>query len=263
MSVDSIKYCSVFYEGQFDDARTNLAIALTAAREGAAMCNYCEVTSLLRQPGTTRVIGAVVKDQMSGKEFNVYAKTVLFAGGAYTDSLRQMETEKTEKFVPAVMGASGTHIVVPSYYCPNRFGMVDMSTSDGRFLFILPWQNHVLIGTTDVKCTPVDLPQPSEADIAWLLNEARRYLNPEIILERKHVLSAWCGIRPLAKDPNCEAVEADVGNTASASRDHIISHNKNTGTVFAAGGKWTTYREMYGNYVKTCIRALTVTYLQR
>ena len=157
MSVDSIKYCSVFYEGQFDDARMNLAIALTAAREGATMCNYCEVTSLLKQPGSPRVIGAVVRDTISGTETKVYAKSVLFCGGAYTDNLRRLESPSNEKFVPAVMGASGTHIVVPSYFSPSRFGMVDMNTSDGRFLFILPWQNHVLIGTTDKRYMPYQL----------------------------------------------------------------------------------------------------------
>jgi glycerol-3-phosphate dehydrogenase len=89
-----------------------------------------------------------------------------------------------------------------------------------------------------------DHPQPPEADIEWLVNEARRYLNPEIKLERKHVLSSWTGVRPLARDPNVSAEEGDTPNTAAASRDHIISYNPETGTVFAAGGKWTTYREM-------------------
>ena len=151
MSIDSLKYCSVFYEGQFDDSRMNLAIALTAAREGAVMCNYTEVISLLKQLGSQRVIGAVVKDAQTGKETKVYAKSVLFCGGAYTDKLRQMEIGKEETFKPAVLGASGTHIVVPSYFSPSQFGMVDMNTSDGRFLFILPWQGHVLIGTTDKR----------------------------------------------------------------------------------------------------------------
>ena len=97
-----------------------------------------------------------------------------------------------------------------------------------------------------VSCTPVDLPQPSEADISWLLTEAKRYMNAEISLERKHVLSAWCGIRPLAKDPSSVSSSSEVGSTAAVSRDHVISHNRETGTVFAAGGKWTTYREMWG-----------------
>jgi glycerol-3-phosphate dehydrogenase len=41
--------------------------------------------------------------------------------------------------------------------------MVDMSTSDGRFLFLLPWQDHVLIGTTDHKCKADARPVPDES----------------------------------------------------------------------------------------------------
>ena len=139
----------MFYECQFDDARLNLAIALTAAREGATMCNYCEVTSLIKLPASNKVIGAIVKDNITGDSIRVHAKSVLFCGGAYTDSLRQMETGTNEKFVPAVEGSSGTHIVLPAYFSPSLFGMVNMNTSDGRFLFILPWLDHVVIGTTD------------------------------------------------------------------------------------------------------------------
>lgn len=51
------------------------------------------------------------------------------------------------------------------------------------------------------------------------------------------MLSAWQGFRPLASDPN-----APPG--APVSRDHVISHNPNTGITFITGGKWTTYREM-------------------
>ncbi len=88
----------------------------------------------------------------------------------------------------------------------------------------------------------MDHPQPPESDIKWLVNEAKKYLNPEISLERKHVMSAWTGIRPLAIDPHAPTTVGE--NTASASRDHVISHNPETGVIFAAGGKWTTYREM-------------------
>jgi glycerol-3-phosphate dehydrogenase len=53
------------------------------------------------------------------------------------------------------------------------------------------------------------------------------------------VLSAWAGIRPLATDPHASSTA-----TASASRDHIISHDPKSGIVFITGGKWTTFREM-------------------
>ncbi len=74
-------------------------------------------------------------------------------------------------------------------------------------------------------------------EIKWLLHEASKYLNPELRLRRQDVLSAWAGIRPLAIDPHAD-------NTASASRDHVVSHNPQTGVVFVSGGKWTTFREM-------------------
>ena len=115
--------------------------------------------------------------------------------------------------------------------------MVDMATSDGRFLFFLPWLGHTIVGTTDRKEDPTMTPLAQEDDIQWVINEASKYLSPELKVRRKDVLSAWAGIRPLAVDPN-------ASDTASASRDHVVSHNEHTGVVFVAGGKWTTYREM-------------------
>ena len=76
---------------------------------------------------------------------------------------------------------SGIHIVLPSYYAPEGIGLVDMSTSDGRFLFLLPWQGHVVVGTTDSPCSNIDMrPEPEEKQILWLLNECSKYLNPEL-----------------------------------------------------------------------------------
>lgn len=107
-----IKYCPIFYEGQHDDARTNLAIAQTAAKEGAAIANYCEVTKLLyeedfagksvevgKSPKNGKVTGATVKDVLTGKTFNVRAKTILFCGGPFTDELRKLEDPKSPDIV--------------------------------------------------------------------------------------------------------------------------------------------------------------------
>jgi glycerol-3-phosphate dehydrogenase len=57
-------------------------------------------------------------------------------------------------------------------------------------------------------------------------------------LRRDQVLSAWTGWRPLAKDPNVAAEDGPI------SRDHVISENPETGVIFVAGGKWTTWRQM-------------------
>ena len=119
----------------------------------------------------------------------------------------------------------------------QKLGILDYNTSDGRFMFILPWQNHTLVGTTDSKSVAKTSPSPPEEDIEWLLKESSKYMNPDIKIRRSDVLSAWCGWRPLAVDPHA-APDAPV------SRDHVISENPDTGIIFIAGGKWTTWREM-------------------
>lgn len=111
-----IKYCPIFYEGQHDDARTNLAIAQTAAKEGAAIANYCEVIKLLHEedfagkgleagksPKYGKVTGATVKDVLTGKTFNVRAKTILFCGGPFTDELRKLEDPNSPDIVNGML----------------------------------------------------------------------------------------------------------------------------------------------------------------
>uniref|UniRef100_A0A7S4EQB9 Glycerol-3-phosphate dehydrogenase n=3 Tax=Pseudo-nitzschia australis TaxID=44445 RepID=A0A7S4EQB9_9STRA len=235
-----LKYCAVFYEAQHNDARTNIAIAMTAAEKGAAITNYVEMINTIKDPSTGKVIGVHAIDRMTGNSFEIRAKRVIFAGGPFTDSMREMEVdteEAREKMPAAVRGASGTHIVLPGYYCPNEMGLLDYNTSDGRFLFMLPWEGHTLVGTTDTKGPAETSPRPPEDEIDWLLKECGKYLTPDMKLRRSDVLSAWRGWRPLAADPH-----APPG--APVSRDHIISENPDTGVIFIAGGKWTTWREM-------------------
>jgi glycerol-3-phosphate dehydrogenase len=233
----TLKYVNVFYEGTHNDARTNLAIGLTAAKHGACVTNYTEVMSMIFDD-KGKAIGAKVKDVASGDVFDVKAKSILYCGGPYTDSMRKMsEGEDVKK---CVKGATGTHIVLPGHFLPKNMGFVDMQTSDGRFLFVLNWQGHTLVGTTDQKTDDINLHQRgTEEEIQWILNEAKKYLHHSTHLERKHVLSAWQGTRPLVNDPN-----ADPDATSGASRDHTISHHDATGITFISGGKWTTYREM-------------------
>jgi glycerol-3-phosphate dehydrogenase len=231
---EDAKYFQVFYEGSHNDARTATYLALTAAEEGAAVANYVEMIDLIRD-NNGKAVGVKCRDNLTGNVFDVRAKTIVFAGGPFTDSLRKMEDPDGHK--PAVAAAAGTHIVLPGYYSPSGIGMLDINTSDGRFLFFLPWEGHTIVGTTDRKGEPVSDPGPPEDEIRWLLKEVEKYLSPELKVRRADVLSAWQGFRPLASDPN-----APPG--APASRDHVVSTNPETGVTFVTGGKWTTYREM-------------------
>jgi glycerol-3-phosphate dehydrogenase len=228
-----LKYAQIFYEGQHDDARTCITIALSAAAHGAAIANYVEAAAIVYD-AAGKATGVVAKDLVAGGEMTIRAKKLIFAGGPFTDELRELESEGCPS---AVRGAAGTHIVLPSYYCPAGIGLLDINTSDGRFLFLLPWKGSVLVGTTDRPGVPISSPSPPEDEIEWLLAEVSRYLSDDLRVRRSDVLSAWQGWRPLASDPH-----APPG--APASRDHIVSTNPATGITFVTGGKWTTYREM-------------------
>ncbi|KAL7518905.1 hypothetical protein ACHAWX_003712 [Stephanocyclus meneghinianus] len=234
-----IKYCAVFYEGQHNDARTNLAIAMSAAEKGAHIANYVEMIDCIFNDAG-KVIGIQAVDRVTGDKFQIYANHVVFAGGPFTDSLREKESRSgsdEQTMTSAVQGASGSHIVLPGYYAPNNMGLLDYNTSDGRFLFFLPWQGSVIVGTTDKKGPAETLPTAPEEEIQWILKECEKYLSHDLKVRRSDVLSAWRGWRPLAADPH-----APPGGQVS--RDHVISTNPNTGVTFIAGGKWTTWREM-------------------
>lgn len=268
---EDAKYYSVFYEGQHDDSRTNTYIALTAAEEGSSVANYVEMIDVIKN-NEGKAIGVRARDNLSGKEFEIHAKVgcsishislklisqthfkcisliyikaIIFAGGPFTDKLRQIEDPSCK---PAVAAAAGTHIVLPDYYCAKGIGMLDINTSDGRFLFFLPWQGKTLVGTTDRKGPVNSFHGPPEEEIQWILNEAKKYLVSDTLkVRRSDVLSAWQGFRPLASDPH-----APPG--APVSRDHVISYNEKTGVTFITGGKWTTYREMAEDVINKVIK---------
>ncbi|KAG1732419.1 DAO-domain-containing protein [Suillus paluster] len=245
---DGLVGAVVYYDGQHNDSRMNIALILTAIKAGATAANYCGVTSLHKDPTTGLITGARVKDHIAGGEFDVKAKVIINATGPYTDSLLSLSTP-THK--PIVRASSGVHIALPSYYAPKGMGLLDPATSDGRVVFFLPWEGGVIAGTTD---EPYDMrahikPQdekdaylsgdhilPREHEIQWVIDEVRGYLSGDIKVRRGDVLSAWSGLRPLISS-------GAAGGTEALVRSHVVKVDEG-GMVTIAGGKWTTYRAM-------------------
>ncbi|XP_044751370.1 glycerol-3-phosphate dehydrogenase, mitochondrial isoform X1 [Coccinella septempunctata] len=243
---DALCGALVYYDGQQDDARMNLAIALTAIRHGATVSNHVSVTKLLKKTeGDKEVVcGVSVKDEITGETWDIPAKCVINATGPFTDFIRKMDDPK----VPEICApSSGVHITLPGYYSPEQMGLLDPSTSDGRVIFFLPWQKQTIAGTTDLPCEVTRNPKPTEDEITFILEEVKNYLNPDVEVRRGDVLSAWSGIRPLVSDPN----KAD---TQSIARNHII-HVSKSNLVTIAGGKWTTYRSMAEETIDAAITA--------
>ncbi|GBG59619.1 hypothetical protein CBR_g49884 [Chara braunii] len=238
----SLKGAVVYFDGQMDDARLNVALACTAALVGATVANHTEVKTLHKDVVTQKIVGARVQDKLSGKEFYVHAKVVVNSTGPFCDSVRQMADKEAKGMIRA---SSGVHIILPDYYSPKSMGLIVPKTKDGRVLFMLPWLGKTLAGTTDADTKLTMRPEPAEEEINFILNGITDFLAVKV--RREDVMSAWSGIRPLVTDPS-------ASDTASASRDHVVVVDDN-GLVTIVGGKWTTYRSMAEDAVDAAVKA--------
>jgi glycerol-3-phosphate dehydrogenase len=110
-------------------------------------------------------------------------------------------------------------------------------TDDGRVIFAIPWNDRVLVGTTDTSIGTLTLePRPLLGEVDYLLDHAGRYL--EKAPGRADIKSMFAGLRPLISPVNSRGTA-----TAMLSREHavLVSHS---GLITITGGKWTTYRRM-------------------
>ncbi|KAN0107967.1 DAO domain containing protein [Hyaloscypha variabilis] len=250
---DNLVGALVYYDGAHNDSRMNVSLAMTAALYGATVVNHIEVTGL-EKDSNGQLCGARVKDlvqEKNGKkadEFVIRARGIINATGPFTDSIRKMDDQNVKEIVAP---SSGVHVVLPGYYSPQKMGLIDPKTSDGRVIFFLPWQGNTIAGTTDAPTKISYNPVAGEEEIDWILSEISHYLSPDINVRRGDVLAAWSGIRPLVKDPNAK-------NTESLVRNHLINVSP-SGLLTCAGGKWTTYRQMAEEAVDEAIKTFSLT----
>jgi len=219
-----------YFDGQFDDARLALALAKTADAKGAAVINYARVDRLVKSGG--RVTGAEIVDQESGVQLTVRARVVVNATGVFTDEIRRLDDPAVEAMLAV---SSGVHLAIDRSFLPGDHALMIPRTSDGRVLFAVPWQDHVILGTTDEPRAVVELePLPLDREIQFLIECAADHLTKPV--SRADVLSVFTGLRPLVRKGNAAA-------TASLSRDHVIAVSP-SGLLTITGGKWTSYRKM-------------------
>jgi glycerol-3-phosphate dehydrogenase len=117
-------------------------------------------------------------------------------------------------------------------------------TRDGRVLFVIPWHDHILIGTTDTPVAdPVIEPRALDTEIDFILETANQYLSSSVT--RQNVLSVFAGIRPLVRSRG-------IRRTSALSRGHRLDIDE-AGLVTITGGKWTTYRRMAEDAVNAAV----------
>ena len=215
-----------YSDAQTDDARLVVTLAKTAVYRGDAVAVGRVRARRLRRDGDGYV--AQLEDRESASLFEVRAGAVLAATGAF-------DLPGVDAAAPhlRLVRSKGVHIITER----SRLGIGDDAvvlpeTEDGRVLFVIPWLDHAMVGTTD---TPYDgdpaHPRPDPEDIDYLIRHVVDYLDVAPFTP----LAAFAGLRALA--------DTKAGSTARASREHLIAEPA-PGYVAVAGGKLTTYRRI-------------------
>lgn len=222
----------IYRDGQFDDSRLAVNLAQTCLEQGATVLNYFRVMGLVKND-KQKITGVNAVDIETGLAYQLKAKVVVNATGVFVDELLQMDKPEDR---PLVRPSQGVHVVIEHSFMLSDEALMIPKTSDGRVLFVVPWHDKLVVGTTDTPINSHSLePVALEAEIDFILNTAAKYLTKAPT--RKDVLSVFAGLRPLAAPQN------DSSKTKEISRSHKLLVSP-SGLITMIGGKWTTYRKM-------------------
>ncbi|MFB5651542.1 glycerol-3-phosphate dehydrogenase/oxidase [Leptospira wolffii] len=220
----------LYYDSQFNDSRLNVNLARAASKEGATVLSRAELISFEKKKG--KIVGGKIKDLLTGEVVSVKAKVVVNATGPWVDDIRLKDDPRTYRVLSP---SQGIHLVFKKETIPCNTALIIPKTKDGRVVFLIPWEDHVVLGTTDTPIHEVsEDPMPLESEVEFLLQTGSDYLAKP--LSRKDILSVFAGIRPLISPEGNQ-------DTKSISREEVILVSS-SGLVTMGGGKWSTYRKM-------------------
>lgn len=251
---DKFLGASQFSDAVTDDSRLVMRVLDEAIHDGAHAINYLKAESLI----TTEhglVVGATLKDtspQHSTHNYDVQAKVVVSATGAWADTLRMQASQQTEQtFHKQIRPSRGSHLVVSQERLPLNQAYTFLHPVDKRAVFVFPWENRTVLGTTDLDHPPLDDTEVgiTNAEVDYLLT-ATNDLFDDVDISRKDVISSWAGVRPLISDGN----DGKRVSPSKEKRDHSVWLDNNLVTV--SGGKLTTFRLIALDVLKVCQKVL-------
>ena len=218
-----------YAEYRTDDARLTIEVLKTALDYDAKMINYTEATEFIYEEN--RVVGANVKDTISGEEFAIKSKYVVNACGPWVDELRQINHSKIGKRLHLT---KGVHLVVAHEKLPVKQS-VYFDVPDGRMMFAIPRGKVTYFGTTDTNYQKdKNTVETNLVDATYLISAVNNMF-PDINISLDDVQSSWAGLRPLIHEEGKSASELSRKDEIFVSDTELIS---------IAGGKLTGYRKM-------------------
>jgi len=243
---EGLKGSGYYVEYRTDDARLTIEVLKKAIEFGANPVNYTKAEGFLYD-SSKKIIGAIVRDLLSGKEYEIRAKKVVNATGPWVDDVRKMDYARNNKKLRLT---KGIHIVFDQSVFPLRQA-VYFDTPDGRMVFAIPRDGKTYVGTTDTFYDANKAnPKMTKADLDYLIGTIN-YIFPSVNIKREHLESSWAGLRPLiyeeGKDPSAISRKDEIWNSES-------------GLITIAGGKLTGYRKMAESVVNLVAKILEKEY---
>ncbi|KAA5828006.1 glycerol-3-phosphate dehydrogenase/oxidase [Algibacter amylolyticus] len=232
----------VYHDGQFDDSRLAINLAQTCIEHGATVLNHFKVTNLLKND-TGKICGVQAVDSETKASYTLNSRAVINATGVFTDDVLKMDNAQAKD---KIRPSQGVHVVLDKSYLPGNDAIMIPKTKDGRVLFLVPWHNRVVVGTTDTLMESHSLePKALSQEVEFIIETANAYLTKPV--GKQDVLSIFAGLRPLA------APKDNSEKTKEISRSHKIIKSK-SGLITITGGKWTTYRRMAQDTINRVIK---------
>lgn len=236
LRTEDLQETFIYWDAQTNDTRLTVAILRAAAQQGATVANYAEVVGFEKRDG--RLTAAIVRDALTGRTLTARARHIVNAAGVFAGRVAALTGDDSQV---AIAPSKGVHLVVDSQRVGvSDTGVVLPETDDGRILFVIPWGDRAVIGTTDTGEGDLDHPEATPDDIDYLIRHVNRYLN--VNLTTDDLISVYAGYRPL--------VRSRARPSANLSRTHVVLEEDN-GMVTIVGGKMTTYRRMAQDTVDT------------
>ena len=215
-----------YTDAKTDDARLVLRVLQEAQEHGGMAVNYLAAQTLLRT--SSKVIGARLVDDVDGTVYEVKARLVINATGAWADKLRGHAG-----VAPKIRPLRGSHLVLPAWRLPLAQAVSLMHPVDGRPVFAFPWEGVTLVGTTDVdhRAELNDEAAITRAELEYLLLALDAQF-PQLGLNEADVLATYAGVRPV--------IDSGQADPSKEGREHAVWVDD--GLLTVTGGKLTTFR---------------------
>jgi glycerol-3-phosphate dehydrogenase len=222
--------------------RLCLENVLSACRHGGRAFSYTEVEDVIRGPGRL-VAGVKVRDLLTGQVATLRARLLVNATGPWVDRLREL-TGVLERGPHIVRRTKGIHCLLPRLTTRALYH----STADDRMVFVIPWREFSLVGTTDTDFDgDLDRVHATRAEVDYLLDEVRRVL-PDPRVSPDHVAYTYAGVRPLSLEEGRRA--------SNVSREHKVVDEEGGRFLSITGTKLTCFRSLAEEVGDRVVRTL-------